>query len=342
MLATGDVVIDGTVDLSGEEGTGEDAGTFDRPQPGPGGHAGGLGAPQGTTNWPQHGLGPGAGLADNSGTRIEAFRGDGGNGGSHASLGVKPTQNPNAPLPIYGDFRVLTLTGGSGGGGGMGNSDDNGASGGAGGGAILIASSGAITVNGTLTAAGGDGGDNAQTDGGGGGAGGSIRLIANEILGDGTITATGGLGATEVTGNSGNGGEGRVRLDAPVISNDLNVLGIASSGSVGIVTIGAAEQPAVRIVAIDGVPVPVDATGNVNFSDVTLPPSTTNPVDVEFETTNIPQSSIITLFIIGEVADGQSGFAQADSTPVNGDGEASVSIDLPTGAGAMYTSVAFP
>jgi len=122
LLAQGDAVISGTIDVSGRNATGGTPGFG-----GPGGFDGGYGGFALAT--PGDGKGPGAGK--------------GGGGG-------------NAPATFsYGNALCVPLVGGSGGGGDNGTP---GPGGGGGGGAILIASSTSITVNGVVVSHGGFGG----------------------------------------------------------------------------------------------------------------------------------------------------------------------------------------
>ncbi len=118
-LATGDIVIDGTLDLDGHPGNPKlDPDDVQLPSlPGPGGYPGG--AAGGTFQTQTTGFGPG-----------------GFGSGSHSN---------------YGNIYLQPLTGGSGGGGGNINSGG----GGAGGGAILLASSTSVTIDGGVFARGG-------------------------------------------------------------------------------------------------------------------------------------------------------------------------------------------
>ena len=81
-----------------------------------------------------------------------------------------------------------------------------------GGGAIhLQALSGAITVDGTVSANGGDGN---QRHSAGGGSGGSVWMECRKLLGTGSITATGGAGGSSGGWSiGGGGGGGRICLD---------------------------------------------------------------------------------------------------------------------------------
>jgi hypothetical protein len=183
-LATQAVVIDGTLDSSGEKGHDASAAAPRTVSiPGPGGFGGGIGGLPPTID-PQDGFGPGAEL-----TNI-GF-GDAG----HATAGCGICTN------TYGNAFLLPLIGGSGGRG----ERNTGSGGGAGGGAILIASSVSIRVNGQVLVDGGRHGDWTSGESrGGSGSGGAIRLVAPSFDGNGTISAK---------GLSLSLGKGRVRIE---------------------------------------------------------------------------------------------------------------------------------
>lgn len=146
-LSQGPVQIDGSIDLSGENGISyEHGGARKSSTGGAGGYSGGVGAL--ADNSPQPGAGP--------------HGGESGLGGGFS-----------------GNKLLIPLVGGSGGGGAAG------ASGGGGGGAILIASAVSIALNGKIIADGGNQTDPNSTAGGGGGGG--IRLVAPLITGSGAL-----------------------------------------------------------------------------------------------------------------------------------------------------------
>jgi hypothetical protein len=147
LLATGDVLISGIIDVSGVNNSGAVPG-----EGGPGGFDGGYGGfgPSAPANRGGDGNGPGRGVNVNQ--RYDAV------------YGATYQQNTN----VYGNVLILPMVGGSGGSGGNGNPGNGG---GGGGGAILIASNTRITVNGGVRAMGGSGSP-------GSGSGGAIRLVA--------------------------------------------------------------------------------------------------------------------------------------------------------------------
>ncbi len=185
LLATSNVTINGTVDVSGSAGNSTGPG-----RGGPGAFDGGYPGLDANTP-PGAGQGPGGaagGIVCCSANTVGA----GGYGflGGHSS-----TTNKG---PVYGSPLLIPLVGGSGAGGQI--SPNWG--GGGGGGAILIASSTRIDVNspGIIRA---NGGGNCAV-GQNGGSGGAIRMIAPLVTGSGTLNAIGQC----------SGGDGRIRIDS--------------------------------------------------------------------------------------------------------------------------------
>ena len=177
LLATGDVVINGAIDVNGGNGTSTPPVGG---KGGPGGFDGGVPGAAGSPPGPGHG--PGGAKA--------------GGRASHNGLpGVDPS-NPNNGAP-YGSPLLVPLVGGSGGGGGDGTP---GTGGGGGGGAILIASNTEIRIvggAGTVVAIGGTPFERA-------GSSGSVRLVAPKVSGNGVI---------RVPAAGGHGAHGRIRVD---------------------------------------------------------------------------------------------------------------------------------
>ena len=185
LLALGDVVVDGTIDVSGKT----PAGVYQGGEGGPAGFDGGPGGfASGDAKLPGgNGLGPGGGK-----------HGTAGNGASGpdynqaGSFGTPSSYN----TATYGTSLLIPIIGGSGGGGADGGPV---AGGGGGGGAILIASNTRIQINSTgLIQA--NGGYSYYNDG----SGGAIRLVAPRVYGTGVLSVVGGNG----------GGGGRMRIDS--------------------------------------------------------------------------------------------------------------------------------
>ncbi len=162
-LASGNVVIEGTLNLSGIT-TNLPATYGIEASGGPGGFAGGLG-----------------GLDFSQTGSYSGTPGHGPGGGAPGVSAGQASQPAKGPA-TYGNIYLQPLLGGSGGGGdAFGGRDRNG---GGGGGAILISSSGSITVNGSITAQGGLQEGVTQS-----GSGGEIRLQAETITGIGVLNA---------------------------------------------------------------------------------------------------------------------------------------------------------
>jgi hypothetical protein len=194
--ATGDVLIEGTINVSGTD--------YSKTS-GPGGGDGGLASPNSAGSAGQ-GLSPGQGGPPPAGQ---------GNAGGGAGMGTdgkiataRTGSNPGSPglkIPRPELLPGQTGTAGSGGGGGGGRTyfgvNISGGDGGGGGGGLQISTPGNLTLKGKLSANGGHGAwsfANAFARGGpgGGGAGGNIELYAQNIIIDGTpaIEARGGAG----------------------------------------------------------------------------------------------------------------------------------------------------
>ena len=187
LLATGDVVINGTIDVSGYNSSGSPpSGGLG----GPGGFDGGMPGSDPSGVPPGSGLGPGAGKGGQNNSASNAA-----GAGSYGALATGGNTTNHGV--IYGSPLLIPLVGGSGGGGTTGTP---GAGGGGGGGAVLIASNTRILlVGGRVAAVAG----NASASAYNGGSGGAIRLVAPVVAGNGTL---------DVGGRNG-GGPGRVRVD---------------------------------------------------------------------------------------------------------------------------------
>jgi len=222
LLAKGNVVIDGTIDVSGR-GTGTNA--YVGGEPGPGGFAGGapgflpqVGPGSTVTATGGSGLGPGGGR-DLTGWRD----------GYYAFTNRFDLANTG-----YGYAHLIPLVGGS---GGCGASNSIAGGGGGGGGAILIASSTRIQINasGKILANGGpkDTATHPASITSGYGSGGAIRLVAPMVLGTGTLDVR----AAQPTEFSFL--RGRIRIDSVLRydpadpTNPANRFNLSAAGIVG-------------------------------------------------------------------------------------------------------------
>ena len=330
LLATGNVTITGTLDLGGANGGNAVGGTFlgsNAGVAGPGGFDGGNGSNGIASSVGGTGLGPGGGGA--------------GTGAGFATSGgvITPTGTPGA---AYGNAELLPLIGGSGGGGGNASLGSTSAGGGGGGGAILIASSGTITLTGTITARGGNGGGGNNP--GGGGSGGAVRLIATTITGaNGALDVRGGSGNSGIGIGSGGGSIGRLRVEAYTNTALLSVNGVPPSVALPS-TVALANGPTLRITSIGGVLAPAAPTASFGAPDVTLPASTAMPVTVTVAGANIPPGTAVVVTV-----NGQTGGSTTVSTTLVGtvsSTTASASVSIPTNrpsvvsASATFTQLA--
>ena len=319
-LATGDVTINGAIDLRGDSGRSYGDPRAAQPGneavPGPGGFPGGLGAQpviNGGSGIGTSGGGPGGGQAANDPSPDVNGRGRGGNAGSHFTAGAIGAANANPAAPTYGDVRLLALSGGSGG-------------------------AGANAVYGSPTtlhgSAGGAGGAAYQPTGegsnaAGSGAGGAIRLMANSIEGTGALYAKGSAGGVA-------GGDGEVRLEALLITGPSNIDVVPQSSIPSAVALAPGSQPTVRITSIAGIAVPDPPTGSTATPDVTIPTATSNPIQIQMQTTNVPDGSTIHLRIVL----GNGDILTVNSNPVASNA-ATAEATLPKGVGVLYATATF-
>ena len=206
LLATGDVVIEGTISVRGQFGvlTTQDSPEAEGGAGGPGGYDGGAAWILGRSTAGM-GQGPGGGRFGEGSFRWNGSFDDP-NAPGHGNYGAAgPSERP-ANGATYGSELLIPLVGGSGG-GGVKIDDATGLSGGGGGGAILIASNTSIrhqpgSWTGQILAIGGASAF-VDNSGAGYGCGGAVRLVAPKVEGTGVIRCDNGVG-----------GLGRIRIDA--------------------------------------------------------------------------------------------------------------------------------
>ena len=309
-LASGDVVIEGVIDLDGAQGH-LDTGPNLPSEPGAGGWSGGAVV----SGVRQPGSGPGGGVFQPQ---------NAGGGGTHRTQGYRDAFAP-ARAP-YGNRYILPLLGGSGGGAGtlIG--------GGAGAGALLVASSTSIVLEGEIHAIGGAA---ATYPGSGevssGGSGGAIRLVAPTVSGSGSCDVNGGAGSIASSPTSYRGGSGWIRIQA-FTNGFLSTGTVAPAAAATFASPGLLFPPGntatLRVTSIDGIVAPDLPTGSFNPVDVTID----NPGDVTIavSATNIPVGTTVSVVIASE--DGALQFLS--TTPLAGsraESTATVSATLPTG-----------
>jgi len=331
ILASGNVTILGTIDVSGGNGDANNVGIG-----GPGGFNGGK---AGSRFVPQNGVsgdGPGGG-----GGAIGNDSGSGwGGGGGFASAGLNGSVFVGGNLSgiggnAYGTKTLLPLVGGSGGGGGAGSNSGNGGVGGGGGGAILIASSGTLTfgstARGVILANGGN--SSCPVTGGGSGSGGAIRLIANAITGSANLRTSGG----GVCGGSSLTSSGYIRVESFNFDGfDLSNSDTLSSGLPGLVTLP--NTPTLAITSVGGVAAPASPAGSLNVTpDITLPNTQNNPVTVALRASNIPLNTTLQVRLTPPTGAPTS----VQSTPLTGtvaNSTATASLTLPAGQSLIYAT----
>jgi hypothetical protein len=357
MLATGDIQIGGTIDVSGsssaDAGAAGDGALGDDGLPGrggPGGFDGGEGGTADTELYEgAYGLGPGAGSHGwhyYAASMRRTYR-LGGAGGGFGEDGAGTVRDANAGGSSYGSSLLLPLIGGSGGGGGAGGDQIRGSGGGGGGGAILISTPGTVDVTGAILANGGESGASAGSlvgGTGGGGSGGAIRVVAGRITGDGTISVAGGAagqqsgtGAGYYPGGGGAGGHGRVRLEADFYLRSAAVepaeaLSTGQPGDLFLVGL-----PSLRIASVAGQLAPSKPTG---VADILLPADAAGPVVVEIEATGIPVGPAVTVTVrppSGASYSALTGALEGDTNLST----ATAELMLPEGSSTLLASVTY-
>lgn len=342
ILATGDVNIAGTIDISGKSAAPIKGGTGTNfPEGGiggPGGFNGGRGGdPGGGPGGSGQGVGGGMG-----GTYLNGNYAEGGGGAGYLTAGGMSflKQNYGNASGVggasHGSNTVLPVLGGSGGGGGAGaasiTNGSTGGGGGGGGGAILIAASGKVSLSGAILARGGRGGlitpaaSGALEGGeGGGGSGGMIRILASSFQTGGTLDVSGGeqsfSPSTYYPHRGGTGSHGRTSTET-MFGGTLSLNGL----------------PVLAISRIGGVDVPTDPTGT---ADVGLPLTLANPVPVQLVAQNVPLNAIVKLMMV-PVYGGNS--VTVDAAALSGSLENSTTtanIDLPAGPSMLTAYVTY-
>lgn len=307
-LATEDVVINGTIDVSGQFAA-NDLPPGQPARGGPGGFDGGLGGVRFASSASyvgQPGKGPGGG---DPGTAQQT--------NPNLRDGKPGEYNGN-----YGNVFLQPLLGGSGGGGGASNNDWDGGRGGGGGGAIMIASSRDILLNGVVRANGGEyQWSNASY--GGRGSGGAILLRADRITGPGSLEAYGG---------NQNNPNGRIRVEAYARTltggqNPPAVVGLPSTNG------DLNQAGTLSIVSVKGVNVVQPPTGNLLTPDVVF--SDAGPVNVVVNGTGIPNGTPVQLRVT-------TATSVIQSAPQNlQNGTATLTVTVPKGLGTLQATAQY-
>ena len=311
-LATGNVSIEGDIDLNGKDGHQWDEVHLSA-EAGAGGFRGGIG--RSVVNRATPGNGPGGGLPGtaNPGAGSDPYHGG---GAGHAAIGNNGSISGTNGGQAYGNNFLLPLLGGSGGAGGgeSAGTGNQGGGGGSGGGAMLIASSSVIEINGSISANGGTGGPGQdQRGGGGGGSGGSLRLLATTIRGNGTIQAKG----TSSNPGGGNGSRGRIRIEAfdNEMSTSANIDPQAFFVTPGII-FPPSNSPSIRVISINDMDVPENSRGGFTPADLKI--NEGDPVDIIVQAKNIPIDGISNTTVKLSMISETGGFKEITVPPLEG------------------------
>lgn len=371
-LASGDVTIAGTIDVSGtasaDVGSAGNGNIGDDGQPGiggPGGFDGGRGG-QAPLLLGSAGQGPGGGgpakrSVDFSNSNGTVKFGCGGAGAGYGAAGNNSTTVNSSTTATqcaldaqatggneYGNTGIRPMIGGSGGGGASAGGTFSGSGGGGGGGAILIASSGTVNVTGSILANSGNSGTvigaNVAGGTGGAGSGGAIRIVATALSGNGVISAIGATPSRPLTSSTGSqnlsstgglGSVGRIRIEVETLTRTAVTTPIYTVDQPQDLFV--AGLPSVRITSVAGVAAPQFPTGN---ADITLPESTANPVAIEFATTGVPTGNTVELVLI-PASGVPSRTLSGALTGTEAAATSSVSVDLPDGPSLLQAQVTY-
>ena len=370
VLVSGDVVVAGTLDVSGSNasavGAAGDGVTSDDGNPGlggPGGYDGGTGgrvrplvgddigaysAEDALAVSGEWGHGPGGGAAG----RLEKGRvfsyvscdATGGNFANHNGITFSASlfgegrtcrlAGGGDVIAAYGTGTLMPLVGGSGGGGGRAMQGVNGPGGGGGGGALLLAASGAVNITGTITADGGAAGwarrDRRYESGGG--SGGAIRIIATTVSGRGSVRAMGGDG---IESSDRDAADGRIRIETERMR--------FTGGSRPQYILGAPGElyfdgrPSVRIVSVGTQNVPANPSGS---SDVTFAEAVTGDTSISLSASNVPLGTVVTVNVVPAAG----AVVTASSTTLSGtlaSSTASATVTLPVGPSTLQAVASF-
>jgi hypothetical protein len=305
-LAQGAVTINGTIDLSGQNGF----------------------------------------IASNTTQRTITIPGAGGYGGGYPAVGANPagaglgpagggtsTSTCNNSNAGYGGFTgnqfLVPLVGGSGAGANGPNA------GGAGGGAILIASSVSISGTGSIKANGGAAVSSSGSESNGG-AGGAIRLVAPAVALSGVLNASSGS-ATSCTNAGIPSPTGVVRIEGFQIGA-INAQGTLYTATPYGLFLSPAGVPTVKVISVGGNLVATSPTGTFTVPDVTV--NSNGPLTVAIQAANVPVGTVVTLVIFSENGPDQTIL----STPLAGtltSSTATASVTLPSGFSKGFVKASF-
>jgi hypothetical protein len=194
----------------------------------------------------------------------------------------------------------------------------------------VLATSGTLTLTGTIRANGGAGGNghaaNHTAGSAGGGAGGAIRLMATTLAGaGGTVTVGGGLGGTGYnTAKGGTGSAGRIRLESFASTASWTFSHTPSQTLPGSVQL--ANTPTIAITSVAGIAAPSSPTASYSLPDITLPSGTTSPVTVALTASNVPLGTTVTV----------------TSTPLVGTANTATSTGLSGSIGSSTATASLP
>lgn len=299
ILATGDIVLSGLIDVSGKNPSGP-VGGFG----GVGGFDGGAGQIGGIQSGSGFGPGGGRGMTASGTTQ--------GPGAYRIRGGFTAAQGA-----VYGNSLIIPLVGGSGGGGCTNSGSPSG--GGGGGGAILLSSNTRVLFqNGTILANCGGGVSSYSS-----GSGGAIRIVSPLVGGNVTVSATGAGGIDS--------GSGRIRIDAFDIST-LTFAGNPRPDAYGtVMVVFPSPIPKLSVSNAAGTAVAENAAGPVS---VILPAGTNPNQTIQVRARDFGGVVPIRVRLVPESGDATTYDAFVDNT-VDNPATANVPVTLPINTGVQ-------
>lgn len=131
------------------------------------------------------------------------------------------------------------------------------------------------------------------------------------------------------------GAEGRIRIEAEAITFKGTSLPAYSKDVPGPVFL--AEAPSLRIASVAGQAVPENPTGN---ADITLPANTSGPVEITFQTRNVPVGNTVLLRVVPAYGKSTEAITPAIVGATSA-GTAAVSVVLPSGPSTLQATTTY-
>jgi hypothetical protein len=204
----------------------------------------------------------------------------------------------------------------------------------------LLAATNRVTFNShaSIWLVGGNGGSSPSGCGlGAGGAGGSLRIVATDITGPGSIYLTGG---TRYNGTNPASG-GFIRLESSFNTFNGTIVGAAGGSFINFPTAPLpANQPTLRITAINGASAPTAPTASLTVPDIAFADPIDTPVTLDVAATNVPLGTTVNVRVAPAVGSPTTATTSGLSGTV-ASSTAQATVTLPPGAGVVTATATF-